>query len=181
MTVHNVENVSAMSIWHMHLQSRAACVTTAITAVPGSSTRIARDDGRQDRDNQASSCLDFKQSHKLGVHLLTLTPRHSVQQFKDILKANPVVLVDFFATWCAPCKAIAPKLAEWSNQFPNIYYVKVDVDAIPDLAQEYGVRAMPTFMLFKNGEKDADLMGAMPGPLQKLITDNHPAEAATSA
>lgn len=75
----------------------------------------------------------------------------------------------------------SPASNRWSNQFPNIYYVKVDVDAIPDLAQEYGVRAMPTFMLFKNGEKDADLMGAMPGPLQKLITDNHPAEAATSA
>ncbi|KAH9432780.1 hypothetical protein MCOR02_007459 [Pyricularia oryzae] len=106
---------------------------------------------------------------KMTVHNLT-----NAQDFKDALKSHKFVLVDFFATWCGPCRAIAPKIAEWSDAFPNIHYVKVDVDEVPDVAQEYNVRAMPTFLLFKDGEKVDEVVGANPPKLQALISANHP-------
>ncbi|TLD24368.1 hypothetical protein PspLS_06893 [Pyricularia sp. CBS 133598] len=106
---------------------------------------------------------------KMAVHNVT-----NAQEFKDTIKSNKVVLVDFFATWCGPCKAIAPKVVEWSESFPNIRYIKVDVDEVPDVAQEYGVRAMPTFFLFKDGEKVDEVVGANPPKLQALISANHP-------
>lgn len=62
----------------------------------------------------------------------------------------------------------------WSDAFPNIHYVKVDVDEVPDVAQEYNVRAMPTFLLFKDGEKVDEVVGANPPKLQALISANHP-------
>lgn len=103
---------------------------------------------------------------------------HNVQSkddFSKVLKEHPEgVVVDFFATWCGPCKAIAPKVVEWSEKYPNLHYIKVDVDEVPDVAQEYGIRAMPTFKVFKNGEEVADLLGANVPGLQKIIETHHP-------
>ncbi|TLS27238.1 hypothetical protein PpBr36_04727 [Pyricularia pennisetigena] len=106
---------------------------------------------------------------KMTVHEVT-----SADQFKDAIKAHKVVLVDFFATWCGPCKAIAPMIEKWSAEFPNIHYIKVDVDEVPAVAQEYSVRAMPTFFLFKDGEKIEEVVGANPPKLQSIISTNHP-------
>lgn len=68
----------------------------------------------------------------------------------------------------------AKRQLRWSDAFPNIHYVKVDVDEVPDVAQEYNVRAMPTFLLFKDGEKVDEVVGANPPKLQALISANHP-------
>ena len=101
-------------------------------------------------------------------------PVHNIEtteDFNKVIKENPAVVVDWFATWCAPCKAIAPKLVDHSNeeQFKDVYFAKVDVDVLDKLALEYGVTAMPTFHLFKNGEKVDELRGANPPALQSLI------------
>ncbi|KAL9128498.1 MAG: hypothetical protein Q9217_002824 [Psora testacea] len=64
------------------------------------------------------------------------------------------------ATWCGPCKIIAPKIVELSNKYYNARFYKLDVDELPDVAQELGVRAMPTFLVFKGGEKIAEVVGA---------------------
>lgn len=64
------------------------------------------------------------------------------------------------ATWCGPCKVIAPKIVEMSKTFPDARFYKLDVDDVPDVAQELGVRAMPTFMIFKDGEKLGEIVGA---------------------
>jgi thioredoxin 1 len=64
---------------------------------------------------------------------------------------------------------ISPKLVEFSKQYPNANYLKVDVDELSDLAQEYGIRAMPTFMFFKDGEKVDELVGANPNALEEKI------------
>ena len=69
------------------------------------------------------------------------------------------------ATWCGPCKVIAPKIVDMSAAYPNVRFYKLDVDEVPDVAQELGVRAMPTFMLFKNGEKVNEVVGANPQAL----------------
>lgn len=73
----------------------------------------------------------------------------SKAEFDQYINDNTdkLIVVDFFATWCGPCKVIAPKLVEHSNspQYEDkTVFLKVDVDNVPELAQEYGVRAMPT-------------------------------------
>ena len=63
------------------------------------------------------------------------------------------VLVDFFATWCGPCKMLSPVLEEVAQENPNINVLKIDVDEVGELAARYGIQAIPTLMLFKNGQR----------------------------
>ena len=104
-----------------------------------------------------------------------------------------MVVVDFFATWCPPCRAIAPFLDELAKAFDgkcvfikvtnlnaadysinsrNSYYVKVDVDELSDVAECQGIEAMPTFQFFKNGIKVKEMQGANQDKLRQLVTDN---------
>lgn len=82
---------------------------------------------------------------------------------------DKLVVVDCFATWCGPCKAIAPKVVELSNSHPEVLFTKFDVDEIPELAQELGIRAMPTFLFFKNGERVDEMVGANPNKLATQV------------
>ena len=79
----------------------------------------------------------------------------------EVLKSDKPVLVDFFATWCGPCKMLAPVLDEMSEDRDDIKVVKLDVDQSMDLAQKYKVAAVPTLLLFKNGEVAKTSMGFM--------------------
>lgn len=83
-----------------------------------------------------------------------------------------LVVIDFTATWCGPCKMIAPLFRELSDAMPNVVFVKVDVDDNPDTAAKYSVSAMPTFVFIKGGTVVDRLMGANPARLQELI-DQH--------
>jgi len=89
--------------------------------------------------------------------------------FDATLKEHNVVVMDCFATWCGPCKVIAPKVVEFSEQFPNAQFIKLDVDEVPDVAQELGIRAMPTFLIFKDGDKVGEVVGANPAALKAAI------------
>lgn len=80
---------------------------------------------------------------------------------EKVLKAEGKVLVDFFATWCGPCKMVAPTLDAMSKEHA-IY--KVDVDQSPDLAAKYSVMSVPTMILFENGQIKTQLLGAKPRP-----------------
>merc|ERR1711962_128347 len=71
-----------------------------------------------------------------------------------------LVVVDFFADWCGPCKAIAPKVIEMEKEFTDVVFVKVNVDNMEDLAAQQEISAMPTFRLFKDGQKIAEVVGA---------------------
>merc|ERR1712000_721974 len=82
---------------------------------------------------------------------------------------NKIVVLDCFATWCGPCKVIAPQVVKFSDEFPNAHFAKLDVDEVPDVAQELGIRAMPTFLIFKDGEKVKEVVGANPNALKSAI------------
>ncbi len=81
----------------------------------------------------------------------------------DVLAAERPVLVDFFAGWCGPCHAIAPSLEQLAaERAGEVEFVKLDVDANPDTTLRFGVKSLPTLMLFKAGEPVASRVGAMP-------------------
>jgi len=72
------------------------------------------------------------------------------------------VLVDFFATWCGPCRMISPILDEISNEVENLKIIKVDVDYREDIAKAYGIMSIPTLILFKDGEIIKKQLGFVP-------------------
>lgn len=82
---------------------------------------------------------------------------NDVNEFKEAI-AEGTVLVDFFATWCGPCKMLSPVLEEVSEEV-NATIIKVDVDEAGPLAAQYGIQAVPTLILFKNGARVDARMG----------------------
>jgi len=106
---------------------------------------------------------------KEGVHNLSAKGEFD----SAIAEKDTLMVLDCFATWCGPCKVIAPQVVKFSEKYPEARFYKVDVDEVPDVAQELGVRAMPTFFLFKNGEKVGEVVGANPSALEKAIEANY--------
>ena len=85
------------------------------------------------------------------------------QQFEnEVLRSDKPVLVDFFATWCGPCKMIAPVLEEIAEEREDIKVVKIDVDQAQELAIAYQVMSIPTLIVFRDGKPGAPALGARP-------------------
>jgi len=87
----------------------------------------------------------------------------NLNEFNNLINQD-VVLVDFYATWCGPCKMMSPVLDELSNS-RSIKVVKVDIDKSEELVKQYGIMSVPTLILFKNGQMIDKKSGYMPLPI----------------
>ena len=92
----------------------------------------------------------------------------------DVTQNSKAVLLDFWAEWCGPCKMIAPLLDEVADKYEDqLDVVKLNVDENPNTAQKFGIRSIPTLILFKDGAVQAQIMGAMPkSQLEEFLDTN---------
>ncbi len=83
--------------------------------------------------------------------------------FESLVKEHPLILVDFWAAWCFPCKMIAPTIEELAEEFEGkVAFAKLNVDENPKTAMRFGITSIPTLILFKNGEVVEKVIGAVP-------------------
>ena len=86
---------------------------------------------------------------------------------EEVLNAKGVVVVDFFATWWAPCKMLAPVLEDVASEMGEVKVLKIDVDESPETATKYGVQSIPTIKIFKDGAEVETKVGFMPKDILK--------------
>ncbi|MCX7997000.1 MAG: thioredoxin [Patescibacteria group bacterium] len=91
--------------------------------------------------------------------MATIVTKDSFQA--EVVNKKGLVLVDFFAEWCGPCKMVGPIIDELSKEMPDVTFVKVNVDNDPELASEYNVTSVPSFFIFKDGKVISQFVGAM--------------------
>ena len=90
----------------------------------------------------------------------------------EVLSSDVPVLIDFWAVWCTPCKMIAPIVEEFANEYAGKLKVgKCDVDSNQQIAIKYGIRSIPTILIFKNGDVEQQIIGALPKPTIKAKID----------
>ncbi|MFU0663249.1 thioredoxin [Gardnerella vaginalis] len=94
----------------------------------------------------------------------------NTQNFEKIASTNEIVVVDFWATWCGPCRAFGPVFEQVSEKYPDIPFVKIDVDESSEIAAAAQIRAVPTIMVIKRGEVIYRQAGALlAGDLEDLV------------
>lgn len=92
---------------------------------------------------------------------------------QEVLKASTIVMVDFWATWCGPCKIVAPVVEELAKEYEGkAKFAKVNTDENSDLASKYNIRGIPTLIFFKDGEVKDQIVGAVPKAQLKSKIDS---------
>lgn len=95
--------------------------------------------------------------------------------FNECKNLNKLIVIDFSATWCGPCKFMEPAFNDMSAKYTDVDFAKIDVDELADVAREFGVQAMPTFVLLKQGKEVARVVGAKKDELEKKILSHREA------
>lgn len=99
---------------------------------------------------------------------------NSTKEFDELISKEKYVLVDFWATWCAPCRMIAPIIEKLADQYEGkITVAKVDVDQQQELSIRYGIQSIPTVILYKNGKIEAKEIGVKPLNSFTKMLDSH--------
>mmetsp|Transcript_11393 Transcript_11393/g.24044 ORF Transcript_11393/g.24044 Transcript_11393/m.24044 type:complete len:107 (-) Transcript_11393:906-1226(-) len=98
----------------------------------------------------------------------------NIEEFNNYVEMSKekLVVIDFTADWCGPCKMIAPILESLSEEFEDVLFLKADVDRAADVAAACDIKCMPTFQFFKGGVKITELTGADPRKLKQLVEEN---------
>jgi len=100
----------------------------------------------------------------------------------DVLKSDRPVLVDFWAQWCAPCRMLAPTVEAVAEKYAeSATVVKLNVDDNPEVSQRYGIKGIPTLILFKNGKEEERVVGATSKEAIARMIDKHVSSGAASA
>ena len=86
------------------------------------------------------------------------------QNVNETIANSPYAVIDFFATWCGPCKMLAPILSEVEKETTDVAFIRVDVDQAPDLARRFGIMSIPTLVFLKNGEEVGRSVGFLRKP-----------------
>ncbi|XP_050225583.1 thioredoxin H2-like [Mercurialis annua] len=94
---------------------------------------------------------------------------HWQLHFNNIRDSSMLMVVDFAASWCGPCKSIEPELIAMAQKYTDVSFAKIDVDELPSVSQEFGVHAMPTFVLLKGGKEVDRVVGAKKDELIEKI------------
>lgn len=101
---------------------------------------------------------------------------------RDVLQSERPVLVDFWAPWCAPCRMLAPTMAAVAEKYTgSATVVKLNVDENPSISQRYGIKGIPTLILFKNGKEEERVVGATSKEAISRMIDKHIGSGAASA
>ena len=99
----------------------------------------------------------------------------------DVLKSDQPVLVDFWASWCAPCRMLAPTVEAVAEKYAgNARVVKLNVDDNPSISQRYGIKGIPTLILFKNGREEERVVGATSEAAISKMIDKHVSATTTA-
>ncbi|KAI9119336.1 hypothetical protein K1719_010011 [Acacia pycnantha] len=89
--------------------------------------------------------------------------------FNEVKDSNKLIVIDFSASWCGPCRFVEPAIHAMADKFSDVEFVKIDVDELSDVAREFQVQAMPTFVLWKKGKEMDRVIGAKKDELEKKV------------
>ncbi|MED6219576.1 hypothetical protein PIB30_036996 [Stylosanthes scabra] len=119
----------------------------------------------QDKDDDSDHHVEMASGN---VHLIT-TKESWDQKLEEAKKDHKILIANFSATWCGPCKVIAPYYCELSEQYPSMMFLLVDVDELTDFSTSLDIRATPTFFFYRDGQQIDKLIGANRPELTKKV------------
>lgn len=101
------------------------------------------------------------------------TDNCSYENLKQLFNAHKYVVLDFFAKWCGPCKLYPPKIEKWSKEFPNIQFVKINVEQYDSIFSAYGDSSIPLIVFIKSGLEIGKINGYLPDNVEKILKTMH--------